>query len=46
MRDEVVSQIEQFLYREARLLDARQFRQWLELFTDDIRYWMPMRSNR
>ena len=46
MRDEVVSQIEQFLYREARLLDARQFRQWLELFTDDVRYWMPMRSNR
>jgi len=46
MRDEVVSQIEQFLYREARMLDARQFRQWLELFTDDVRYWMPMRSNR
>ena len=46
MRDEVVSQIEQFLYREARLLDARQFRQWLELFADDVRYWMPMRSNR
>ena len=46
MQDEVVSQVEQFLYREARLLDARQFRQWLELFTDDVRYWMPMRSNR
>ena len=46
MRDEVVRQVEQFLYREARLLDARQFRQWLELFTDDVRYWMPMRSNR
>ena len=38
--------MEQFLYREARLLDDRQFHQWLELFTDDVRYWMPMRSNR
>ena len=46
MRDEIIRQVEQFLYREARLLDDRQFRQWLELFTDDIRYWMPMRSNR
>ncbi len=46
MRDDVVSQVEQFFYREARLLDSRQFRQWLELFTDDARYWMPMRSNR
>ncbi len=39
-------EIEQFLYREARLLDDRQFQQWLELLTDDLRYWMPMRSNR
>jgi len=46
MQAEVVREIEQFLYREARLLDQRQFHQWLELFTDDARYWMPMRSNR
>ena len=46
MRDEIISQVEQFLYREARMLDDRQFHQWLELFTDDVRYWMPMRSNR
>ena len=46
MRDETISEVEQFLYREARLLDNRQFREWLELFTDDLRYWMPMRSNR
>ena len=46
MRDEIIRQVEQFLYREARLLDDRQFHQWLELFTDDTRYWMPMRSNR
>jgi 3-phenylpropionate/cinnamic acid dioxygenase small subunit len=37
--------IEQFLYAEAELLDERRFDQWLDLFTDDARYWMPMRRN-
>jgi 3-phenylpropionate/cinnamic acid dioxygenase small subunit len=27
-------------------LDERRFREWLELFTDDARYWMDGRSNR
>jgi 3-phenylpropionate/cinnamic acid dioxygenase small subunit len=39
-------EIEQFLYREARLLDERRFDAWLDLFTDDVRYWMPVRSVR
>ena len=34
------------LYREARLLDERRFHEWLELFTDNARYWMGGRSNR
>lgn len=38
-------EIEQFLYREARLLDERQFQQWLELVTDDISYTMPSRHS-
>ena len=46
MRAEVIRDVEQFLYREARLLDERRFHEWLELFTDDVWYWMPMRSNR
>lgn len=46
MRDGLIREIEQFLYREARLLDDRQFQEWLDLLTDDIRYWMPVRSNR
>ncbi len=46
MRDEIISEVEQFLYREARLLDDRKFHEWLELLTEDIRYWMPVRSNR
>lgn len=38
-------EIEEFLYHEAELLDERQFEAWLALFTDDVRYWMPMRRN-
>jgi 3-phenylpropionate/cinnamic acid dioxygenase small subunit len=43
---ELLREIEQFLYREARLLDERRFEAWLELFTDDVRYWMPVRTTR
>ena len=45
-KDEVLREVEQFLYREARLLDSRRFSEWLEMLDDDIRYWMPTRSNR
>ena len=44
--EDVLREVEQFLYREARLLDERRFREWLDLFTDDVRYWMGARSNR
>ncbi|HEY3909755.1 MAG TPA: 3-phenylpropionate/cinnamic acid dioxygenase subunit beta [Stellaceae bacterium] len=46
IREGVIRDIEQFLYREARLLDERRFREWLELFTDDLRYSMATRANR
>ena len=46
MREDLLKEIEQFLYREARLLDDRDFHQWLTLLTDDVRYWMPVRANR
>ncbi len=39
------NEIEEFLYQEAELLDTRSFEEWLDLLTDDIRYWMPMRRN-
>ena len=45
MGDELIHEVEQFLYREARLLDERRFHEWLALFTDDVRYWMVTRSN-
>ena len=38
-------EVEEFLYNEAELLDKRRFDEWLALFTDDARYWMPMRRN-
>ena len=37
--------IEQFYYREARLLDGRQYQQWLSLVRESIRYVMPARVN-
>ena len=38
-------EVEQFLCREAELLDSRQFEAWLDLLADDIRYWMPLSRN-
>jgi 3-phenylpropionate/cinnamic acid dioxygenase small subunit len=38
-------EIEAFLFAEAELLDARRYEAWLDLFTDDARYWMPLRRN-
>ena len=46
LNDDVSREIEQFLYREARLLDERRLHEWLELLTDDIHYWMAGRTNR
>jgi 3-phenylpropionate/cinnamic acid dioxygenase small subunit len=46
MREAAIGEVEQFLYREARLLDERRFHEWLELFTEDVRYWMAGRRNR
>jgi 3-phenylpropionate/cinnamic acid dioxygenase small subunit len=31
-----------FVMHEARLLDEQRFDDWLNLFTDDGRYWMPL----
>ena len=36
-------EVEQFLYREAALLDDRRFAEWFALIADDIHYWMPIR---
>jgi 3-phenylpropionate/cinnamic acid dioxygenase small subunit len=38
-------EVQDFLYREAELLDERRYEEWLDLFTEDARYFMPMRRN-
>jgi 3-phenylpropionate/cinnamic acid dioxygenase small subunit len=38
--------VEQFLYHEARLLDTQRYEEWLELFTDDATYWVPLEQNQ
>ena len=35
------SEAEDFLYAEARMLDAGQLREWQKLFTEDATYWIP-----
>jgi len=34
-----------FYIREAWLLDERKFKEWLDLFTEDVLYFMPRRKN-
>ncbi|HKJ95586.1 MAG TPA: benzoate 1,2-dioxygenase small subunit [Gammaproteobacteria bacterium] len=34
-------ELQAFVYREARLLDDRQWDEWLECYRDDVVYWMP-----
>ncbi|WP_321967849.1 aromatic-ring-hydroxylating dioxygenase subunit beta [Burkholderia cepacia] len=38
---ELRAKAKQFLYREARLLDTREFDAWLDLWTADGMYWLP-----
>jgi benzoate/toluate 1,2-dioxygenase beta subunit len=33
--------VEQFLYREAALLDERRWDEWLRLYSADVVYWVP-----
>ena len=37
---------EQFLYHEARLLDAQKYEEWLALYTDDATYWVPLEQGQ
>ncbi len=35
------TEIEQFLYHEAALMDEHRYDEWLELWTQDALYWVP-----
>ena len=43
---ELRSEIEQFLYEEAWLLDHGRLDEWLALYTDDATYWIPLEANQ
>ena len=39
---DTVREIEQFLYRQSELLDSKRWQDYIDLFTDDGVYWMPV----
>ncbi|XVV15140.1 aromatic-ring-hydroxylating dioxygenase subunit beta [Actinoplanes sp. CA-131856] len=38
--------VERFYTREAWLLDRHEYETWVQLFSDDTHYWMPIRRTR
>jgi ketosteroid isomerase-like protein len=38
----MLREVEQFLFREARLLDQQRLDEWLALFAEDATYWVPL----
>jgi 3-phenylpropionate/cinnamic acid dioxygenase small subunit len=42
---ELQRNLERFYFHEARLLDNRQYKQWLALVSEEISYLMPSRTN-
>ncbi len=42
---DTLREVEQFLYREARLADEHAYDQWEALWTDDGVYWVPFGSD-
>lgn len=37
-------EVQDFLFREAHLLDEHRYDEWLQLFTDDVEYVIPLRE--
>jgi len=40
------SEVEAFLFHEAWLLDQGRLDEWLDLFTDDATYWVPLSARQ
>lgn len=36
-----INQVADFLYHEAGLLDAQRWKEWLDLYRPDCRFWVP-----
>jgi biphenyl 2,3-dioxygenase beta subunit len=41
---DVQREVEQLYYEEADCLDMGRLHDWLDFFTEDVRYWMPARE--
>jgi 3-phenylpropionate/cinnamic acid dioxygenase small subunit len=39
-------EVENLLFRQAALLDAKRWKEWIELFADDGVYWMPVEPSQ
>ncbi|WEH12407.1 3-phenylpropionate/cinnamic acid dioxygenase subunit beta [Streptomyces sp. VNUA24] len=39
-------EVQRLYAQEAQLLDQHRYADWLELFTEDLHYWAPVRTNR
>ena len=46
MQGDTLTSVQRFLYKEARLLDNREFRRWLDLLDEDLSYRMVSRRFR
>lgn len=42
---DLIGDVEQFYFREARMLDNREYLQWICLVAEDVRYTMPVRHS-
>lgn len=42
---ELLREVEQFIYREARFQDELAYEDWEALWTDDATYWIPANSD-
>lgn len=38
----LLDEVSALIHHEARLLDERRYDEWIALFTDDCRYWVPV----
>lgn len=45
-QEALVRQAERFLFQEAWLLDHFDFEAWLDLYTDDAVYWVPLQAGQ
>src|SRR6266446_8421110 len=40
-----LEKVQEFLYREARYLDDKEWDNWLALYASDVEFWMPWRDD-